>query len=230
LGAGTKGLPLRTGINPTTTETSRSGTLKNKEREPMIAERRDRRRMSVKEWRALERESRDAKHEYIDGYVYAMAGGSQAHAQIAGNAYIAIRNAIGDGPCMAYMSDVATRLSESRYTYPDLVVACEGAEVALREKTELEAPRIALEVLSDSTEHYDRTRKFTYYRQCETLQEYVLVNTESQLVEVYRRMDDGWGLFRMYGPRDEMELASIGARIPVSALYRRTDVPETLPE
>jgi Uma2 family endonuclease len=199
------------------------------ERGTMAAERQGT-RMSVDAWRALERESSDVKHEYIDGYVYAMAGGTQAHAQIAGNAYMALRVALGDGPCMVYMSDVATRLAENRYIYPDLVVVCEGSEVASRRKVELDAPRIAFEVLSDSTERYDRTRKFAYYRHCETMREYVLVNTESQLVEVYRRTGDGWGLFSMYGPGEEMELTSVGVRIPVATVYRRTDVPELPPE
>jgi Uma2 family endonuclease len=86
------------------------------------------------------------------------------------------------------------------------------------------------EVLSPSTEQYDRTRKFAYYRQCESVREYVLVSTEQQCVEVFRSTDEGWGRFRIYGPGEEVELASIGVRFPASALYRHTDVPETLPE
>ena len=194
----------------------------------MIAEQRIRRRMSVDEWRALERTS-DIKHEYIDGYIYAMAGGTEAHARIAFNALTALDGALGAGPCMAYSSDIAARLSESRYTYPDVVVTCSGTGVASRSNTELKAPRVVFEVLSDSTERYDRTRKFGYYRQCESLEEYVLVNTESQLVEVYRRTDEWWGLFRMYGPSDALELTTLGVRISVATLYERTDVPE-MPE
>jgi Uma2 family endonuclease len=195
----------------------------------MVAEQRERRRMTVDEWRALERTS-EVKHEYIDGYIYGMAGGTEAHARIAINALGALDSALGDGPCMVYSSDVAARLSEGRYTYPDVVVMCGGTGIASRKKSELEAPRVVFEVLSESTEHYDRTRKFGYYRQCESLQEYVLVNTDTQLVEVYRRTDEGWGLFRMYGPGDTVELMSVGVRIAVATLYRRTDVPETPPE
>ncbi len=188
----------------------------------------DRWRMTVEEWRALERESHDVRHEYIDGYVYAMAGGTQAHSRIAFNATSVLDALLSDGPCMAYIFETAARLSADRYTYPDVVVTCgEGAAVAKREETEVDAPRVVIEVLSDSTERYDRGRKFSYYRQCESLQEYVLVTTEYQSVEVNRRLDDGWGLFRAYGPGDEVELVSIGVRFPVAALYRRTDVPES---
>jgi Uma2 family endonuclease len=196
----------------------------------MVAEQRERRPMSVEDWRALERESRDVKHEYVDGYAYAMAGGTETHARIAINAVAALDAVLGDGPCMVYASDMPVRLSESRYTYPDVAVSCEGAGTTSREKTELAAPRVVFEVLSQSTERYDRTHKTAYYRGCESLQEYVLVNTEVQLVEVYRRTSEGWGLFRMHGPRDDVELTSIDVRLPVSTLYRRTDVPEILPD
>ena len=128
-------------------------------------------RMTVDEWRRLERSSRTAKHEYIDGYAYAMAGGTQAHVRIAFNAASVVDAALSGGPCVAYPLDLATRLSESRYTYPDVVVTCEGTGVASREQTEIGAPRVVFEVLSESTEQYDRTRKFAYYRQCASLQE-----------------------------------------------------------
>jgi Uma2 family endonuclease len=183
-------------------------------------------RMSVEQWREMERTS-DVKHEYIDGYVYAMAGGSEAHARIAINTLGALDRALGDGLCMAYSSDIAARLSENRFTYPDVVVTCSGDGIASRQRPELDAPRVVFEVLSDSTEHYDRTRKFAYYRQCPSMQEYVIVNTESQLVEVYQRTGEAWGLFRMYGPGDIVELTSVGVRISVADLYRRTDVPES---
>jgi Uma2 family endonuclease len=76
------------------------------------------------------------------------------------------------------------------------------------------------------TERKDRGRKSDDYRKCLSLQEYVLVGTEYQRVEVYRRTAEGWGLVSFYGPGDEVELASIGVRFPIETLYRRTDVPE----
>ena len=194
----------------------------------MVAHRQDE-RMTVEEWRALEQTS-EVKHEYVDGYVYAMAGGSAAHSRIAMNIAALLDSAFGDGPCIAYNSDMATQVSESRYTYADVVVSCSECDQATRELTELTEPRAIFEVLSDSTEAKDRGRKSDDYRACPSLQEYVLVGTRYQRVEVYRRTAEGWGLFRFYGPGDEVELTSIGVRIPVAALYRRTDVPETSPE
>ena len=185
--------------------------------------------MTVEEWRQLEQIS-DVKHEYRDGYVYAMAGGSQAHSGVAVNAIATLYAELGDRPCLVFNSDLATRVSASRYSYADIVVACGEGEVAKRAESEIGAPRVVIEVLSESTERNDRGRKWDDYRQCTSLQEYVLVGTEYQRVEVYRRTAQGWGLFQIYGPGDEVELTSIGVRFPAAALYRRTDVPETAPE
>jgi len=188
-------------------------------------------RVTIDEWRTLLRESHDVKYEYIDGYVHAMAGGTQAHARIAGNVLGVLDAILGDGPCIAYPLDMATRLSESRYAFPDVVVTCEEYEsVALREETEIASPTVVFEVLSESTELYDRTVKSAYYRACPSLREYVLIGTDFQAVEVYRRAADGWGMFHVYRHEDEVELTSINVRFPVAALYRRTNVPATPPD
>jgi Uma2 family endonuclease len=85
------------------------------------------------------------------------------------------------------------------------------------------------EILSESTEAHDRGDKFQYYRDCPTLEEYVLVATKRQAVEVYRRAGGHWGTFETYAPIDTIELASIKVLISVAALYKRTGVPETQP-
>jgi Uma2 family endonuclease len=192
----------------------------------MVAEK-QRERITVDEWRALERASHDVKHEYIDGYVYAMAGGTRAHMHIASNAASALNQLFGDGPCIAYALDLATRVSASRFTYPDVVVPCADSDQPTMDETEVFEPRVVIEVLSESTERFDRSLKFSYYRDCPSVLEYVLVNTEYQAVEVYRRTEGQWGTFLVYRPGDEVELTSVDARFPVAALYRRTDVPET---
>ena len=184
-------------------------------------------RMSVEEWRQLERTS-DTKHEYVDGYVYAMAGGSQAHAHVAVNILVAISARLGSGPCIAYTSDIAAQLSATRYTYPDVVISCNGDGIAKRGENEVQ-PRVVFEVLSESTERYDRGLKSSYYRQCQTLHEYVMVSTDYQSIEVYHRAADGWGLFREYGPGDEVELSSIGVQFPLDSAYSRTDIPTAPP-
>jgi len=208
--------------------------------------------VSVEAWRELERTSSDSKHEYIDGSVYAMAGGTLDHSQIAINkpdgprihraghvggtldhsqiainTLITLATALGNGPCRVYNSDAAARLSPTRYTYPDATVTCDERDRG--RITEIQAPRVIIEVLSpDSTEGFDRGRKFAYYRACPTVQEYVLVNTAYQAVEVYRRDPDGWAGYHVYEAGEWVELASIGVRFALASLYARTEVPEHL--
>ena len=185
--------------------------------------------MTVDEWRELEEQS-EIKHEYINGQVYAMAGGSLAHSFVAVNVVALLNSAFGDGPCTAYNSDAAARLSPTCYTYPDATVTCDEHDFPTTELLEIRVPRVIVEVLSDSTEARDRGVKFRYYRACQTVQEYVLVATKYQAVEVFRRTPNGWAIYQAYGPDEEVELTSIGVRIPLAAFYRRTDVPENMDE
>jgi Uma2 family endonuclease len=190
----------------------------------MVAQRSGR-YVTIEEWRELNRTSSGVKYEYIDGEVYAMAGGSRAHSWIAGNAARILNNAFAGGPCMAYNSDIATRVSPTRYNLADVVVSCDADDEPTRGESEILSPRVVFEVLSDSTEARGRGDKFDSYRACPTIQEYVLIRTDQQVVEVYRRTPDGWGTFQVYGPDDEVPLTSVGVHLPVAALYQRTDVP-----
>lgn len=184
--------------------------------------------MSVEEWRELELTSDDTKHEYIDGHVYAMAGGTLAHSHVGTNVLITLRTALAKRSCSAYNSDAAARLSPTRYTYPDVTVTCNEHDQPTNEQREIQAPRVIVEVLSDSTESYDRGLKFAYYRQCPTIQEYVLVNTTYQSVEVYRRTPDGWTSYQVYSPGENIHLTSIDVHLPFAAFYELSNVPETL--
>jgi len=184
--------------------------------------------MTVDEWRELEERSHDVKHEYIDGQVYAMAGGSLAHSRVSINVLKALDAVLGRGPCRAYNSDAAARLSPTRYTYPDASVTCDERDRPTTKVREIKAPRVIVEVLSDSTEAYDRGEKFGYYRECPTVQEYVLVSTKRQLVEVFRRTQEGWTAYHVYGPEDEIELTSLDVHLSLAALYELTDVPEII--
>jgi Uma2 family endonuclease len=114
--------------------------------------------MTVDEWRKLERTSHDIKHEYIDGQVYAMSGGSLAHGRIGSNTVRTLEDALttAGNPCDVYNSDVAVRLSPRRYTYPDASVTCDERDRSTPDKTDVQAPCVIVEVLSDSTEAYDR--------------------------------------------------------------------------
>lgn len=193
----------------------------------MVAQR-EPRSMTVDEWRELERASPDVKYEYIDGRVYLMSGGTANHARIGSNAVRALEDALGDSPCNVYNSDLGVRLSETRYTYPDASVTCDKRDQG--DTDMVQSPRLILDVLSESTEAYDRGKKFALYRQCPTIEEYVLIATDLQSVEVFHRTPEGWVAYhaRVYGPGDTIELASIGVQFPLSVLYRRTTVRESL--
>ncbi len=185
--------------------------------------------MSVDEWRELERTSHDSKHEYIDGRVYAMSGGSLAHSRIALNVCNALESALSaEGmPCFVYNSDAAARLSSRRYTYPDASVTCDERDQPTPDKTEIQSPCVIVEVLSASTEAYDRGEKFGYYRSCPHVQEYVLIATKYQTIEVFRRTTPRW-TYDAYGPGDEIELTSLAIRLPLATLYKNAGVPATL--
>ncbi len=186
--------------------------------------------MTVEEWRELERNSHDIKHEYIDGRVYAMTGGTRSHGRIGSNAFGAIEDALAakGKQCEVYNSDVAVRVSSKRYTYPDTTVTYDERDQPTREETDILYPRVIVEVLSDSTEAFDRGQKFALYRACPTVQEYVLIATKYQAVEVHRRTSKGWTDSQFYEPGDEIELVSLGIQFPMADLYRNAGVPETI--
>jgi Uma2 family endonuclease len=125
---------------------------------------------------------------------------------------------------MVYSSDTAVRVSPARYLYPDATVTCAEGDQPSGARSEVEAPRLVVEVLAETTEARDRGQKLAWYPACLTVQEYVLVSTACQLVKVYRRGQAGW-TYTTFSASEAAELTSIGARVPLSAIYRRTAVP-----
>lgn len=184
--------------------------------------------MTVNEWRELLLNSHDVKYEYIDGRVYLMSGGTANHARIGSNVVRVLEDTLGDSLCNVYNSDLSVRLSETRYTFPDASVTCDEHDQG--EKDMVQSPRLIVEVLSDSTEAYDRGKKFALYRQCPTIEEYVLIATDHQAVEVFHRIPEGWSAYyaHLYGLGDNVEIASLGIQFSLAALYKRTTVKESL--
>lgn len=123
----------------------------------MLAQR-EPRYVTIDEWCELERSNHDARHEYIDGQVYLMLKGNANHARIASNTLRAIEDTLGDSLCNVYNSDLSVRLSETRYTYPAVSVTCDGADQG--DTNMVQSPRLIIEVLSESTEAYNRGKKF----------------------------------------------------------------------
>jgi Uma2 family endonuclease len=183
--------------------------------------------VTVAEWRELQRSSDNVKYEYLDGQIYAMAGGTLDHGRIGINVCSILTDKLEErgSPCRVYNSDVAVRLSPRHYTLPDATVTCDERDRG--RVLEIQSPRVIVEVLSDSTEVRDRGEKFRRSRAHPAVQEYVLVSTKYQLVELYRRSPEGWVL-SVYAPGDTVELVSLDISFPLAALYKYTDVPENL--
>lgn len=120
--------------------------------------------MSVEEYFQLEENNPDTRYEYLDGYAYMMSGGSANHATISGNIYAILKNLLRGGPCRAYNSDMKVRVSEKLYFHPDVTVSCDARDRGTADF--IQSPRIVVEVLSASTEAYDRGRKLQQAMRC----------------------------------------------------------------
>ena len=158
------------------------------------------------------------KHEYRDGEVYAIAGGTDAHNQIAGNLYALLRANLRGSGCRTYFADVKARIEVlNLFYYPDVMVTCDDLD--LTSSTVKRHPCLIVEVLSESTEAFDRGDKFTDYRQLESLQEYVLISQSRPQVEVFRRNAEGLWVLHPFGESDEVALASVGWAGAIADLY-----------
>ncbi|HEU4731912.1 MAG TPA: Uma2 family endonuclease [Kofleriaceae bacterium] len=180
-------------------------------------------RMTYADYLALEASS-EVKHEYIDGEVFAMAGGSITHGALAAATISALSAALRDRPCRVLSSDVRVRSKATGLaTYPDVTVVCHKIEVGDDDPQGVLNPVLIVEVLSDSTEAYDRGAKAAHYRRIPSLREYVLVGQGEPLSEVHRRNERGnWELFVEARRGQIAELTSCGAPIAldVDAIYR----------
>jgi Uma2 family endonuclease len=181
--------------------------------------------ISVEEYLQLDEDSYEARYEYIDGSLRMLAGGTTNHGKISINISTVLSNALSEGSCSVYSSDVRVQLSGSRYVYPDVTVSCDEQEP--EDGKMLLYPRLVVEVLSSSTEAYDRGEKFTYYRGCSSIQEYVLVNTERPFIEVFRREADNFWMYHAFESGEEVELASLNVRFPVAEVYRKVKFPDS---
>lgn len=164
------------------------------------------------------------KHEYIDGRVYAMSGGTRNHSEIAGNFFALLKSHLNGKNCRPFNSDLKVRVkSINCYYYPDITVTCDASDLAPPGNRQyLDYPTLIIEVLSPSTETIDRREKLRAYQSIPTLQEYVLVDQERQWVEVFRRVEDGW-LHETLTPGDELHLHSVDLRASLDAVYVNVD-------
>jgi Uma2 family endonuclease len=182
--------------------------------------------LSQEEYLALERKA-ESKSEYHDGCVYAMAGASKEHNRIAADFLTALNNRTLGGPCEVFGSDMRVLISRTGlYTYPAILGVCGELQVLDGEADTALNPALIVEVLSPSTEGYDRGKKFGHYRQLPSLREYVLVSQDRILVEKFERDGDLW-ILSVRDRRDAaIALASLGCEVPLGEIYRRVPVPD----
>ena len=175
-------------------------------------------RVSYAEYLDLERAA-ETKHEYVDGLVVAMAGGTPEHSRLSANVTVALMNALRGRRCSAFSSDLRVHVpATGRTTYPDVTVVCDERQTAALDPDAIVNPTVIVEVLSPTTEASDRGEKFGHYRRLESLREYVLVAQDEPRIEVYRREGDVWAL-REYRAGDAARLASLDLAIDVDAIY-----------
>lgn len=178
----------------------------------------DRLLMSYEEYLAWE-STQEMRHEYFNGEVINKAGSTKKHNRISLNFYKILDDALGDRPCEVYIADVKVQVEPNRkYFYPDVVVTCDERD---RDPQLVMFPCLIIEVLSPSTEAYDRGFKFSQYRKFASLQEYVLVQTEQPVVEIFQREQDGKWWFAEYGLGDRIVLKSLNLEILVDDLFKQ---------
>jgi Uma2 family endonuclease len=173
--------------------------------------------ISVDDYLAGE-ELSEVKHEYSAGSVYAMAGATREHNQIAGNIYSAFSHRLRGGPCQAFISDVKLRfdaMGDDVFYYPDVMVGCDSRDT---NRLYLRYPKLLVEVSSESTERLDRGEKRMAYQTIETLEEYVIVAQDRPDVTIFRRTNK-WAPESVAGSGQSVSLKSLDFTLSLSAIY-----------
>lgn len=184
-----------------------------------------RRKISISDYLVMERVS-PVKHEYFNGEISQMAGASEEHAIISANITISIGSQLKDRPCKTYTSDMRVHIpATGLFTYPDVTVTCEKS--VMLDDSYLDTllnPTLIVEVLSPSTEAFDKGDKFDHYRSIESFREYVLVWQDKRRVSRYTKSDkNSWILTDFIGDEALIELSSIGCALSMADIYSKID-------
>lgn len=176
-------------------------------------------RYTYREYLALE-EGANVRHEFLDGAIYARAGGTPEHAAICVNVSTALAVQLRGRGCRVHSSDLRVRaLASGLVTYPDVTVICARAEVDPEHRHTVTNPQVVVEVSSPGTAAYDRGEKLDHYRRIPTLREIVLIAHDERLVEVWRR-DEAGAWTRTEARTGAIELPSIGCTLDIAEVYR----------
>jgi Uma2 family endonuclease len=185
-------------------------------------------KVSAEEYLAQDRAA-EFRSEFLDGEIVAMSGGSARHSIVTVNLTREISTALRGKSCQAFNSDLRVRVSPRMYTYPDLTVVCGRFMLADERQDILLNPTVIFELLSPSTEKYDRGIKLQSYRSIESLQDYILVAQDQIRIEQYTRGEANVWTFRDYqGAKENLVIASIQVSLPLSGIYDRVEFPPEL--
>jgi Uma2 family endonuclease len=184
-----------------------------------------RQRASEAEYLAREQTS-STKHEYINGEIVAMSGATPEHNLVAANITGVLRERLRDRPCLVLSSDQRVHVRATKLRcYPDVTVVCGPIERDAIDSMAIVNPVVIVEVLSETTEAYDRGAKFAHYRHLSTLMEYVLVSPADRRVEHYRRLESAqWLLSEVTGPEASLTLPALGLAVPLAEIFAKLDL------
>jgi len=177
--------------------------------------------LSLEEYFKLE-ETSEIKSEYYQGVAYAMAGASENHNLIAGEVFLDLGIQLRGKSCRPYPGDFRLKIEAVNvYTYPDLSVICGETQLADGRRDTFVNPTVLIEVLSESTEVYDRLKKFEFYRSISSMQEYLLIAQDRPHIERYCRHGLNWLFTEYSSSEDEVTLESIGCTLSLASIYQR---------
>lgn len=180
-------------------------------------------RMTSEEYLTFERNS-EIRHEYFDGEIFAMVGASKNHILISANitAELVTKFAAGNSTCRVLPNDMRVKIpNDSGYAYPDIAITCGDIEFERNGFDTLLNPVVIIEILSKSTEAFDRGDKFAYYRLIPSLQEYILISQKKYRIERFLRKDAGtWSMFLYENMTQKMTIESADCEVSLSAVYR----------
>src|SRR5437879_6199480 len=177
--------------------------------------------LTPEQYLEIERKA-EFRSEYFRGEMFAMAGATEPHNMIAGNVFGQARQQLRSGPCRAYHADMRIRTATGLNTYPDIVIVCAPLQFLDDTRDTLRNPAVIVEVLSPSTEAYDRGRKFEHYRSIESLREYLLIASDRMSAMLYRRQSEHeWLSITVTAPDGVVELESAQCRINLARSEER---------
>ena len=184
---------------------------------------------TAEEYLALERAA-NQKSELVNGRIYAMTGGTVQHTRIVRNLILSIGGRLSGGPCEVFSNDLRVKVSHTgMYTYPDVVALCTTPKLEDAHLDTLLNPAVIIEVLSPSTQAYDRGEKFAHYRTIESLREYILIAQDHARIEQYVRHGEQWVLNEIKDPAGMLQIEALGCEVHVSEIYDRVEFAPGVP-